>query len=1189
MAESSTGVAVESVKDSNRIDTVPRIADLFRVPGRYLRSIHLERDFDDIDSLRHYITTPTMVAIFTRIIEGLRSGSGRRAWRITGDYGTGKSSFALMLAHLLRDPSSPGIARVRENIEREIAQDLLGEAAVPLVPVLVTGAREKIVPSVARAIGLTLERLRGRSRSQRGLGALRSYASEVEAAGDASQLLELLDRLGVYAARSGRSGVLLVLDELGKFLEYSALYPDSEDLYVLQQLGEAAARSGDRPLVVLGLLHQGFHAYAERLPSVARVEWEKVAARYEEITFDQPQAHVAALVAGALNVDKQMVPEEIVVAAGDVQAATLGTGWYGTLGSTSVPLTPLELYPLHPTVLPVLVRFFARFGQHERSLFSFLLSSEPFGLQSFAERSPNRKTWYRPANFFDYARSVFGHRLAGASYRNHWLRILGTLDGATEVDALELDVLKTVAILNVLDAEHLLATDPVLGAAIADGDSNEAVAGAIVSLKNRGLLYHRGAAGGYCLWPSTSVSLESAFETAQHVLGPMERVSAQLVPFLDQRPVLARRHYIETGTLRHFEVRYATPEALLDIAAQSTDADGLIVVTLCESLSECRAAVATARTAELASRHEVIVSVPAPLQGLASEVRDACCWQWVADNTPELAHDSYAASEVARQVASSRRALQRRLAALFGSQGEDTGEVNWWHGGKRLGLSTRGRLSAALSAICDDLYREAPLIHNELLNRRVLSSAASAARLRLIEHMFSAADEPLLGIQPGKAPPEKSMYLSVLSAGKIHREEANRFILGEPPEGDDPLRLRPALAQILTLLEQGNGHRVAVTRIFDVLQSRPYGVRAGVAPLLLAIVAVARAHEVAVYEHGTYLPRFDSADFLRLIKQPEAFEFQLCRVVGVRAEVFTLLARVFAEERPTDRSPELLDVVRPLSTFAAQLPEYTRRNSGLPEPAKSVRDALLTAREPGTLVFTALPFACGLEPFPSDGPANTKGALRFVAALRDAMADLRATYPQLLERIRDRVMTGLAASGTRPDRSQVSQRASIVLLAVREPRLQTFARCLADTALSDDSWAEKVGSFVVSKPPARWTVTDEASALDEIDVLAATFTRVETTAFADEGEDPNLTAIRLGLTNGDGSEVARVVRIRGEDETAVQELAARIEHVLAEARDLKLAAISRVLWSHLSGDTPSPTRAPAAETPPTGDSIGGVT
>src|SRR5262249_1072962 len=159
---------------------------------------------------------------------------------------------------------------------------------------------------------------------------LRRQAAMVAKTAEVSQLLELLSYLGGYAIQSGRSGVLVVLDELGKFLEYAALHPDREDVYVLQRLAEVAGRSGECPLVVLGLLHQGVPAYAERLPSTTRLEWEKVAGRYEEITFDQPLAHIATLVAGALNVDRARIPAHITATTEGVQTAMLDTGWYGS-------------------------------------------------------------------------------------------------------------------------------------------------------------------------------------------------------------------------------------------------------------------------------------------------------------------------------------------------------------------------------------------------------------------------------------------------------------------------------------------------------------------------------------------------------------------------------------------------------------------------------------------------------------------------------------------------------------------------------------------------------------------------------------------------------------------------------------------------------------------------------------------
>src|SRR5258708_4936684 len=412
-------------------------------------------------------------------------------------------------------------------------------------------------------------------------------------------------------------------------------------------------------------------------------------------------------------------------------------------------------------------------------------------------------------------------------------------------------------------------------------------------------------------------------------------------------------------------------------------------------------------------------------------------------------------------------------------------------------MARLGGISGGLFGICDELYSQAPQISNELLNRRSLSSAAAAARQRLIERIFTAADQPYLGIPDGKSPPEKSMYLSVLSAGHVHRLEEERLVLAVPPEGDDPLGLRPGLAQVVAQLEEMDGHRVPVPVIFSAMQARPYGIRAGLAPLLLAIVAVAHAHEIAVYESGTFLPSFGAADFKRLIKQPMLFEFQLCRVTGIRSEVFSRLAQVFADRTPVSRQPDLLDVVRPLSTLAAGLSEYTRRTSELPDLARGVRDVLMAAREPDNMLFRDLPMACGLVPFVPCHQPDVDHAQIFVARLREATDELRAAYPRLLDRIRQRVANCLADGATLPSRADMARRAAQVKLAAREPRLVAFAPSVPDVALADDAWAERIGSFVIATPPSQAGPTDDRRARADIDLLGGAVCRRAATACRD--------------------------------------------------------------------------------------------
>ena len=112
-----------------------------------------------------------------------------------------------------------------------------------------------------------------------------------------------------------------------------------------------------------------------------------------------------------------------------------------------------------------------------------------------------------------------------------------------------------------------------------------------------------------------------------------------------------------------------------------------------------------------------------------------------------------------------------------------------------------------------------------------------------------------------------------------------------------------------------------------------------------------------------FIRHVDGHDFRRLIKDPAAFEMQQCRVSGIRAELFVELMQILGSHHDYAKRPDILDVVTPLCSFAASLPSYVHKTSRLSAEARAVRDAIVKAHEPGTLVFSDLPVACGFAAF----------------------------------------------------------------------------------------------------------------------------------------------------------------------------------------------------------------------------------
>ena len=727
--------------------------------------------------------------------------------------------------------------------------------------------------------------------------------------------------------------------------------------------------------------------------------------------------------------------------------------------------------------------------------------------------------------------------------------------------------------LNLIDSPHHLATEEAISLAVSgssEAGANKRVKATLRDLqRGKVVLYFRGAAGGYCLWPHTSVNLERAYQEALKAVPTPSNVGTAIRSDLETRPLVARRHYIETGNLRHFAVEYAPPAdlpALLERGPQG--ADGQILVALCETPEEQESATTFAHGPSLRNHDQVLIAVPQPLRGLASLLAEVQRWEWVGRNIPELAHDEFAQEEVSRQLTAARQVLEKRVRTYIGIRqfGEKT-DLHWFYHGKSTPIRGGRELLERLSSICDKVFDNAPRFRNELVNRHSLSSAAAAARLRLIEHILSAPGQPLLGMDSAKKPPEMSMYLSVLQAAGLHREEGEVWRITEPLASEDTSKVHPLLARILEVLEARPGARVKLTDMFAELRRPPFGLRDGLTPLMLAVFVAIHERDVAFYENGRFLREVTGYEFQRIIKATETFEIQYCKIGGVRAVVFEKLFQALnpGKER---KGVDILDVVKPLFAFASDLPQYARRTAALSPDAAAVRNALANAEEPATLLFRQLPQALGFDAFESDDKPSPSRVKRFVERLRASLDELGNLYPDLLRRMLADIHAAFERPGSPEEaRSALSAAAERVLVSISEPRLKALCLRLPDRSLPEREWVESIGSLLCPKPPAKWLDADVTMFRDELARLAQQFRRVESTVFTTGGRDGGH-AMRVAITCEDGTEVEQVVYLEEKENQRADEIESTVANLLAREGRVGLVAATRAIRNRIAHGSP---------------------
>ena len=1147
------------------------IADIFNINRRFFRSTHLERDFLNPNSCTGYIPTDFIKSCLERLAEGLLANSNRRAWRLTGDYGTGKSSFALVLAHLFSGHQSGILKELRKSIKI----NGLCFSNLNLVPILITGNRSSLKIALQSALrNSLLETFPNVLKTEFPLR-LQNILNEIPSIADDEIVESFIEFSKFTKSQSKRSGVLLILDELGKFLEFAAMYPDRQDIYLLQQLADVASRSGDTPLFVIGLLHQGFNAYTDHLDVASKQEWEKVAARFEEILFNQPLEQAVHLLSSALGIKTQDVYKKCQKETKTQMRYALNHGWYGPVPLQDRLLDKAaNLFPLDPLAIPIIVRTMCHFGQNERSLFSFLQSSEPFGLQAYASQHPLRgASLYRIHNFYDYVRTNLSHTLNLTNMQTHWGVVDSVISSYLSNDSLEVEVLKTVGMLNLLNANDLIPTEELVTQAVkTQKNTLHRVKDAINTLKRKKhVLYDRGIAGGLCLWPHTSVDLNAAYKNAELAVADIGQVSERIKVYLDARPIVARRHYIKTGNLRHFEVQYLSASEFSRFTSLSSESvDGTIIIVLCDSLQQKQQA---SQVAESINDPQVIVAIPDPLHNVADYLRDFLCWEWVGKNILELNTDSYARQEVSRQRDAAYIRLKNRISDLINLRGH-SGEMrfNWFSEGKSLFISTGKQLLKHLSDVCDRVFDQSPRVQNELINKQNLSPAASGARMRLIRAMLEKESLPNLGLSENQRPPEMSMYLSILQQGRIHIEGERIWYIQEPPPDVDLCNILPVLRHIEDLLKSAVDKKVLVTELFTELRKPPYGVRDGLIPLLLAIYYVAHRQEIAIFEDGTFLREVRGEDFYRLIKAPEYFEVQHSAIEGIRASVFDQLIQGLEISQTLGKQDlRILDVVLPLCNFVAQLPEYVHNTKKLSPGAIAVREKLTSGAEPAALLFRDLPSAYGEEPFDITQPIDNSQVQDFVEQIKFYLTELKNAYTELLERIKYAIFEAFEVDCNSEGRNLITRRAGNLWGMVTERQLKAFCGRLKDKHLSDTKWIESIANLVISDSPSSWDDSDEIVFQYEIAALVTRFKHVESIYFEAKNIPEENSGILLLVTQAKGDELAEVVYSLPQEEPELANIEEEIQKLLMKHdRRLSLAAIARMVYSELSDTVKKP-------------------
>ncbi len=1028
-----------------------KVSSFVKISERLAKSANVERDSEKV-SFENYVVTGRVQDLLRQMAKGMINPKAGRAFSITGPYGTGKSSFAIFLNALFSGADTSGFQEAittLAKIDPALAEDWrrgrnsLGDPTSEPLRAFSTAEREPLVWTISKSVGASINESELIDTELSKSDLLNPSSGIVDAAN--------LKRLLLKVAKS--QPLVILIDEFGKNLQTFGETGAAGDPYLLQELAEASQGVEAAPIILVTMQHLAFDEYVSDMGNLHRREWSKIQGRFHDVGFVESAEQTHHLIASAFERLSGHVPNEL-------------HSWYQknreNIRDVVNPDLAERAYPLHPLAMAALPELCNRYGQNERTLFSFIAGEEPNSLRTLLRDlkiegvSP---PFVGLSALYDYFLSSASSFIAASNSASRWLEIeLRLRDYKGQLSGIDESVLKSIAVLNLVSSGGSLRASQTNLVQMAVGPSGNQISQAEVvralkRLADASIVTYRDFADEWRIWKGSDFDIRSSIETARiraQGLSTFEMLSGTVTSDY----VIAGRASQQSGILRVFDKIIASQTPSVDDCLPKFGAtDGTLVLVL----------EGNWKLPELPINHRPIIvgeaRDPKSLRLAAIEVYATAS---ALGEVKARAFDEVAFRELSERLTVAKLSLQSEIETQWSAP-----KSRWQKivNNSPMRLEGKRTISELVSTVVDQVYTDAPVISNEMIARRDLTTQGSKARRVLAEAVIRSAHLERLGID-GYGP-EVAMYRAILEASGIHRCLDGQLQL-TAPNVPKWMNVWKAFDQIA---DQSEDQRLNLSTVENLLSKAPFGLKAGLIWLITVAYLQANAQDIALYEYGSIVLNMDDAIVERLLKNPGVFSIRKTGVrQGARRQVTEQIALQFGI--PGGAKATFMSVVRVLFKQFQQLPPVAYNlKQGVSLQTRTIRDAFKSASEPDKLIFIDVPEAMGM-PSVSVAQNDISAADRkqFVNGLANVILEVQGIYPKLISDLEVRLKLAFGVEGDLSEiREKLAKSSSELDLAASNSLVRTLATAFARQHVTDQEWLANIAMIIAEGlPPRQW-------------------------------------------------------------------------------------------------------------------------
>lgn len=1065
--------------------------------NNFTTSVNIIRDTDrDFN----YIPTPNARQVVSQIVNDFKKGI--RSFNVVGTYGTGKSSFLLALEQSIK------------GNKRYFEPNFLANSKFDFVKLI--GSYSSIVDQFADAF----EVLTNKNQQE-------------------NIFSEIFNR---YHSIGKENKVLIILiDEFGKFLEYASKHNPEKELYFVQQLAEFC-NNPKHNIVLITTVHQSLESYAYSLSKTQQQEWIKVKGRFREITFNEPVEQLLFLASEyvAVNFETKTSKSEIekcLKLTTETKAFNFNRDFLKEIAS--------KLYPLDILSANILTLSLQRYGQNERSLFSFLESSDHTGLARFNKQE---NPFYNLSNVYDYLNFNF-YSFLTSKYNpdfSAWSSIRSSIEEVERAFDSSINeyikAVKTIGLLNIFSASGSILDlnffIDYLKTACGVSDANNI----IKNLESKNIIRYRSHSKRFILFEGTDLDIQTALIEAGNKISEVVDITTLLNRHIQFSPVFAKQYSFSTGTPRYFEFVISDYPIL---TTPEGEIDGFVNLVFNGKLKE-------SDIQNKSKLHEEAVIYcffknSTEIKNLLFEIEKI---QKVLEENKE---DKVAKRELENIIESQIRLLNHFIIDSIYSGSK---EVKWYFKGEEKKISDKKDFNKLLSQVCSLVYDATPAFKNELVNKHKISSSIHTAKKNYFKALANNWDKESLGFEDSKFPPEKTIYLSLLKENGISPIRENSLDVISIDKNSSFNRLWRASEDFL---ESAKSEQLDISELSEILSKRPFKLKQGLIDFWIPTFLFLKRDDFAIFNNESYIPNLSEENLELIAKYPEKYYIKTFDIEGVKLDIFNSY-RTFLNQSTEQKfdNNSFIETIKPFIVFYKQLPEYTKNTKRLSPSALKIRQAISNSKDPEETFFEAFPNALGITL--STLQKDKSKLQKYTSNLQDAVRELRTSYDELLKRFEEFICNEFVGKSVEFEeyKEYLQNRFSKLKKHMLLSNQKTFVQRL-DSPLDDKkAWLNSISQAVAGKTLEVFSDEDEILLYERFKIMILeldSLTRISKTDIDETKEE----VIGVKIDSFFSKIDPKVVRVPKSKSKEIELLKNQLKNKLGKDNTSNIAAVLNLL------------------------------